>query len=412
MFGSQYTHSLSPIITNVYGDKDIATPRFATAFGHLLNFFDIKQIYNDATGGSLLPIAGDPAALTVPRREAYWMRSPPTTSSMRSCLGYLLELVETAPLYKETAKILDPRATDITATDTTFGANTQTYAGPIADAGGNVNVIRRRMLADYRFPNNKQWTYTNPGKININTTADERVLKGLESLADTDPSAHLAATATGQVPVTPHSGSTPTFWSQFRQHLRGYEYDLAVANTNKPKNLAGSQNIQPNMDNRIPSQFVGAFQSPFNAGITPPILAANLDKFRTNLPITTTLRRPSDITNPISSTTPTSVSLLSPNRVPEREYLGMPFSMYQRFSRLTNLTTNQSNVFAVWVTVGLFEWDPVNGLGKEYVGTDGKTDRTRSFYIIDRTVPVAYREGNTFNTEKAILLRRNISRRN
>ena len=77
--------------------------------------------------------------------------------------------------------------------------------------------------------------------------------------------------------------------------------------------------------------------------------------------------------------------------------------------RLPNLVTDQSNVFAVWVTVGLFEYDPINGFGREYVNASGEEQRERSFYIIDRTVPVGFIPGEDLNTEKTILLRRKIS---
>ncbi len=102
--------------------------------------------------------------------------------------------------------------------------------------------------------------------------------------------------------------------------------------------------------------------------------------------------------------------MLYASYAPADEQQAQPLMTFQRMARLSNLITNQSNVFAVWITVGLFEWDPVNGIGKEYVGPDGKPERQRSFYIIEPHVPVAYREGESFNTEKAILLRRNIAR--
>jgi hypothetical protein len=61
--------------------------------------------------------------------------------------------------------------------------------------------------------------------------------------------------------------------------------------------------------------------------------------------------------------------------------------------RLSNLTTDQSNVFAMWVTVALFEYDPVTGFGKEYTNSAGEPERERAFYIIDRTVPVGFLPG-------------------
>ncbi len=116
---------------------------------------------------------------------------------------------------------------------------------------------------------------------------------------------------------------------------------------------------------------------------------------------------------------------------------------YMPLTRLDNLTTTRSGVFAVWVTVGYFEvlpapdWDndanvrqkfnnqaggdATRGralynkvypqgyqLGKEIGSETGDTDRHRAFYMIDRTRPVAFKPGEDVNVEGAILLRRRI----
>ncbi len=113
--------------------------------------------------------------------------------------------------------------------------------------------------------------------------------------------------------------------------------------------------------------------------------------------------------------------------------------------RLSGLTTNKSNVFAVWVTVGYFEvercepgvnmpkYDPDGNeitlekladpnyawyryyqaiypdgytYGKELGSDYGETQRHRGFSIIDRSIPVDYRRGSSLNWEKAVLVRR------
>jgi hypothetical protein len=79
-----------------------------------------------------------------------------------------------------------------------------------------------------------------------------------------------------------------------------------------------------------------------------------------------------------------------------------------RVMRLPNLVTNQSNVFAVWVTVSLYEYDPINGFGNEYADELGLPKRERMFYIIDRTVPVGYKPGENLNTDRAILYKRKL----
>ena len=101
--------------------------------------------------------------------------------------------------------------------------------------------------------------------------------------------------------------------------------------------------------------------------------------------------------------------------------------------RLSNMTTTRSNVFAVWVTVGYFEAEPVNfekeatsdrpkeklnmiypdgyRYGKElgYDGGNEQTYRHRSFYLIDRTIPVGFRRGDrTLNIDDVVLLKKSI----
>jgi hypothetical protein len=94
-----------------------------------------------------------------------------------------------------------------------------------------------------------------------------------------------------------------------------------------------------------------------------------------------------------------------------------PHFRYQGLSRLANLLTTHSNVFAVWITVGYFEVEPNPGgadaahpdgfrLGREVGSMTGETKRHRGFYIIDRSIPVGFAPGENHNVERAILLRR------
>lgn len=119
-----------------------------------------------------------------------------------------------------------------------------------------------------------------------------------------------------------------------------------------------------------------------------------------------------------------------------------PYMMYEPMSRLGNLVTNRSGVYAVWITVGYFEVepaptiDPTNTtnwgnksvfdhfggdinlynraypdgymLGKELGSETGDVKRPRGFYIIDRTEEVGFKPGEDLNVEKAVRLRRRI----
>jgi hypothetical protein len=113
-----------------------------------------------------------------------------------------------------------------------------------------------------------------------------------------------------------------------------------------------------------------------------------------------------------------------------------PGMMYQPTTRMENLVTTRSNVFAVWITIGYFEvekapdWNKNENniqarlggdvnlynriypegytLGKELGSDTGDIHRHRAFYIIDRSVEVGFKPGEDLNVEKTILLQRRI----
>ncbi|MEE2640780.1 MAG: hypothetical protein VX768_09150 [Planctomycetota bacterium] len=86
-----------------------------------------------------------------------------------------------------------------------------------------------------------------------------------------------------------------------------------------------------------------------------------------------------------------------------------PYLRYRNRVRLGNLTTTQSNCYAVWITVGYFEYDEVTGqLGREIGSQTGKVERHRAFYMIDRSIPVGFEPGKNHNVDKTIKLRRYI----
>jgi hypothetical protein len=88
-----------------------------------------------------------------------------------------------------------------------------------------------------------------------------------------------------------------------------------------------------------------------------------------------------------------------------------PYFRYDAIQRLGNLLTNRSNVFAVWITVGYFEVDPSTGEMLDpnpaicELGSDtGDIRRHRGFFIIDRSIPVAYEQGIDHNVEQTIMV--------
>ena len=77
-------------------------------------------------------------------------------------------------------------------------------------------------------------------------------------------------------------------------------------------------------------------------------------------------------------------------------------------SRISNFTTCQSNVYAVWITLGYFEVDNNGDRVREVGVLRGEAKRHRAFFIIDRSIPVGFEPGVNHNVDKTILLRRYI----
>ena len=90
-----------------------------------------------------------------------------------------------------------------------------------------------------------------------------------------------------------------------------------------------------------------------------------------------------------------------------------------RFDPLIRANANssvRSEVYAIWVTMGLFEVEAMNvtnqrypdgyRLVREYGSNTGEINRHRAFYIFDRSIPVGYQTGADVNIQDAILVER------
>lgn len=80
----------------------------------------------------------------------------------------------------------------------------------------------------------------------------------------------------------------------------------------------------------------------------------------------------------------------------------------QSLQRLGNIVSTHSNVYAIWITVGYFEVDAAGAPIRELGADTGEIVRHRGFYIVDRSIPVAFQRGRNYNVDNCILLRRYI----
>ncbi|MFN7361490.1 MAG: hypothetical protein ACK5S3_03310 [Pirellulaceae bacterium] len=292
----------------------------------------------------------------------------------------LMELMETPAPYADAAVVKNPASLQ------------QIHAGGDTDS----DLIRSEMLSDYFAPRNFIPSMVNPGKVNINTIPGEQMWKGVELN-------YLRGSAR-------NNPTTGTNWAQIAASRRGYA----------PASNPFLVDQHPNLNPAYPTQFAGAFR-PGLLGAVGPVLAGEAAKdgsgnlqstrLRNLVRKSHTLLRPDTVPSPDPLPDGATPLMLGGANAQQlglyRDSDKQPFIAYQRLTRLPNLVTQQSNVYAVWMTVGFFEFDFENsGIGAEFTGNRGEVTRHRSFYIIDRTTPVGFRPGEDLNTDKAILLRR------
>lgn len=81
-----------------------------------------------------------------------------------------------------------------------------------------------------------------------------------------------------------------------------------------------------------------------------------------------------------------------------------PEFRYENEARLANLTTHQSNVYEMRVTIGYFEVDASTGaVGEEYTDPAIGIQRQRVYTIVDRSKPHGFVRGEDLNVENTVL---------
>jgi hypothetical protein len=261
----------------------------------------------------------------------------------------------------------------------------------------------------YRPPFNKLSRFRDAGRININTVFDDQVL----------------ISAIGHFPGLDATGPGSFSDKVFRSR-QGYGY--------------GAPGSLFTMDPTFPTFFGNPFRPLDAADLMPDIPASPLSMRRNGLFVAPGQQRSMPVEATFFRSDPDPVAPTVRNRLFDQiadattfgtnvnQYIYRnternPYFRYQVMQKLGNTFSTNSNVFAVWITVGFFEVEdnryttggPIvldaghpDGLrlGQEIGADSGEIIRHRAFYIIDRSVPVGHVPGQKLNSENCILLRR------
>lgn len=276
----------------------------------------------------------------------------------------LFSMIETPSPWSDTEEVIQPGRIVPGHVD---------YVG----GGAELDAATNEVFATLRAPYNRISKSVEPGRVNINDVAEPNVWQGIMWSAD----------STNRTALT----TTPAYWDALQNSRRGYTLGSG----------SGFIGANPNLHEDSPTQFAGVFKSPLSAGMTPTLRNGSpVDQVALNNPAETSVLRGNASAFPA---TPSTAPLFATTDINPAKH---PFTEYLPATRLANLTTTRSNVFSVRVTVGYFEYDPSTGIGREYGEDDGTVKRHSAFYVIDRSIPVGYQEGQDLNTDNCILVRR------
>ncbi len=272
----------------------------------------------------------------------------------------------------------------------------------ISPAASRLPVVPINAL--FRPPFNIQWDNHRIGRVNLNTLAEFPVWAGVMQ-GHLNPQEFVLANGNG-------GSQSQLSFNQFVQSRRGY---TPVAGVPRPVTATPPYNYVPGaLDSRFPSEFMGIFrkdlESPYfpilrdmpsnnllaRRGINSGLLRASGD-LSTAAPPTGAATTPPFFVRAISQEPLATTSV-------DQDRNRNPFLRFQSLMRMPNLVTDNSQVFLVRLTMGLFEVDANTlSLGREYNEDIGQQDRYEAIFIIDRSRPVGFIPGNDLNARDVVI---------
>lgn len=241
-------------------------------------------------------------------------------------------------------------------TGTQFELRPQNFSTNNVYANGNLPEMH-----PFYSPYNSVSLFREPGKINLNTLYDvtnQRVWRGLMG------------------------------FGTWNGNNVGYGHHFAAGPFDSSRQGLGGG---------LPTDYPHVFRSPERGNFVPELAAGTLvvssaqpTLFRASVPAVPQ----NNGNNPLLDFL--SLGVPRPHFDPQRN----AYFRYDARQRLGNLTTCRSSVFAIWVTVGFFE---VNDQGLPMDEAKDGPPRQRGFFMIDRSIPVAFEPGRNHNVDRVIL---------
>ncbi len=266
------------------------------------------------------------------------------------------------------------------------------------------NASEADLASFYHPPFNRVSNYREPGRVNINTIAG------------------LAGSVNSPTWLAILNGGPGATWQKLLASRRG---DFAT-NPNVTTPSVGEPYVDINVngfydagDTYTDENKNNAYDAPRSSVFASPFRSAGGGAFRVPGTLTLTVMEPEvDVTLLRPETAGDDVPLFRPGFTAATDPTLHAYFRYQPFTRLSNLLTTRSNVYAVWITVGYFEVTPVPApidyniypdgywLGQELGSDTGEITRHRAFYIFDRSIPVGFEPGKDHNIDDAVLVKR------
>lgn len=261
----------------------------------------------------------------------------------------------------------------------------------------------------FRPPFNFHWNNLRLGQVNLNSLAEFPVWAGLMR-GHLNSSEFLNRDGNGSILT-----ETQLAFDAFLTSRRGY---AASGGAVSPVTSGPPYNYVPSaLDPNYPTEFAGVFRNNTDAGFFPTVRNGTSDALLNRRGVNGSILRASgDLTiaapPTVDGTTPplfvrgitqvpTAATSVDQNRSRNA------FMQYQTLMRTPNLVSDNSQVFVVRLTLGLFEVDADTlNLGREYNEDIGQQERYEAMFIIDRSRPVGFIPGRDFNVKDVVLFER------